>query len=74
MEKAASGIESLSEFMSNIEDMTEAGIFSKSGVKKNDYSNAVSMDEMYKWYVDYRAIKFSYESSNGISYDVRKKY
>ena len=74
MEKAASGLESLSEFISNIEDMTEKGIFSKSGVKKNDYTNAISMDEKYKWYVDYRAIKFSYESSNGISYDIRKKY
>lgn len=72
MRKAATGIDSLSNFISNVEAITKTGIFAESGIKKNNYNYVISMDEQYKLQ-DYRAIVFKYECSNGSNYEVRIK-
>lgn len=73
MRKAIVGIDSLSMLVSNIEKMTKAGVFSESGLKKNDYSNIFKMDELYK-IQDYRSFKIKYESSNDVYYEVVVRY
>ena len=72
MKEATENLETLSEFISNIESFTKEGVFAESGSTKKTYSQLMEIDEKYK-FSDYEEVYFIYESSGGVNYRIIKQ-
>ena len=67
LEEATKDINSISDFISNIEKFTKKGAFADSQTNSHEYSLLMQMDENYKLN-DYVDLIFVYESSSGTKY------
>ena len=72
MKEATENLETLSEFISNIESFTKEGVFAESGSTKKTYSQLMEINEKYK-FSDYEEVYFIYESSGGVNYRIIKQ-